>query len=280
MSNDQQTTLPRKLIGGVWELAHHTLMMVGLFVVAGGGYLLVQPQAVAQLNQGLTHWVMARKSAAEELQALAQKPVGGIVPVAAAEEAPMPSLTAPQKAVSTFLARRYSIAPAAMAQLVEGAWTVGKQEKLDPLLILAVISVESSFNPYAQSSVGATGLMQVMANVHRDKFEPFGGPQASLDPLANIRVGAVVLRDAIQRGGSVRTGLRYYVGASTPATEGGYADKVLAAKAELDKVAGVRPAAPQLTAKVPAQPATQATTTAQTRPARTPAAAGKGESLT
>ncbi|OYV40657.1 MAG: lytic transglycosylase [Thiomonas sp. 20-64-5] len=246
MLNAMQSALPRarRLMGGFWELTHQTLMMVGLFVVLGGAYLYFQPKAISSLDRGLTQWVMARKTAADELQALAQKPADALMTVAQAAPAPAnaaPELTAQQRTVSNWLARRYSIAPNAMAQLVSAAWTVGRQEKLDPLLILAVMAVESSFNPYAASGAGATGLMQVMAGVHRDKFAAFGGPQASIDPLANMRVGALVLKDAINRGGSVRTGLRYYVGATTDTTEGGYADKVLAEQVQLERVAGLSP---------------------------------------
>ncbi|MGA8008420.1 MAG: lytic transglycosylase domain-containing protein [Thiomonas sp.] len=245
MLNTMQTTLPgaRRLLGGFWELAHQTLMMVGLFVVAGGAYLYFQPSAVSSIDRGLTQWVMARKAAGEELQSLAQKPAGALLPVAQASQMPdaaLSALTPKQRTVSNWLAQRYSIAPNAMAQLVGAAWKVGQQEKLDPLLILSVMAVESSFNPFAASSVGATGLMQVMAGVHRDKFAPFGGPQASINPLANLRVGAVVLKDAINRGGSVRVGLRYYVGATSMATEGGYAVKVLGMQAQLERVAGVQ----------------------------------------
>lgn len=241
MLNSMQAALPaaRRLLSGFWDLTHQTLMMVGLFVVAGGAYLFFRPDAISVLDRGLTQWVLARKTAAEELQALAQKPGDVLVPAALAAPRPaQPTLDARQRVVSDWLARRYSIAPSAMAQLVSGAWTVGREQQLDPLLILAVMAVESSFNPYAQSSVGATGLMQVMAGVHRDKFAAFGGPQASIDPLANMRVGAVVLKDAIARGGSVRAGLRYYVGATSVAGGSGYADKVLAAQAQLQRIAG------------------------------------------
>jgi soluble lytic murein transglycosylase-like protein len=251
MMHVMQSALPRvrRLAGGFWELTHQTLMMVGLFVVAGGAYLYFQPQAMSTLDRGLTQWVLARKTAADALQALAQKPADALLPAAQAAATPTDTprqtawtaaLTPQQRAVSTWLARRYSIAPNAMAQLVSAAWVVGRQEKLDPLLILAVMAVESSFNPFAASSVGATGLMQVMAGVHSDKFAAFGGPQASIDPLANMRVGALVLKDAINRSGSVRAGLRAYVGATNDATEGGYADKVLAEQAQLQRIAGGR----------------------------------------
>jgi hypothetical protein len=287
MLNAMHSALPRarRVLGGFWELTHQTLMMVGLFVVLGGVYLYFQPKAVSMLDRGLTQWVMARKTAADELQALAQKPSDALMPAVQAAPVPplaTPELTPQQRAVSNWLARRYSIAPNAMAQLVSAAWTVGREEKLDPLLILAVMAVESSFNPYAASGAGATGLMQVMAGVHRDKFAPFGGPQASIDPLANLRVGAVVLKDAIKRGGSVRAGLRYYVGATTDTAEGGYADKVLAEQMQLERIAGMAPKATPLTA----QAATHGRATPNAAAARPtvaiepPPAAQKSSSLT
>ena len=86
MLNAMQSSLPRlrRLVGGFWELTHQTLMMVGLFVVAGGAYLYFQPQAMSSLDRGLTQWVMARKTASDELRALAQKPAGVLLSVAQA----------------------------------------------------------------------------------------------------------------------------------------------------------------------------------------------------
>ena len=80
------------------------------------------------------------------------------------------------------------------------------------------MAIESSFNPFAQSSVGAQGLMQVMTKVHDDKYEPFGGRHAAFDPVTNLRVGVQVLKECIARAGSLEAGLRYYVGAANLAT--------------------------------------------------------------
>jgi hypothetical protein len=114
--------------------------------------------------------------------------------------------------------------------------TTNHPEKLDPALILAVMAIESRFNPFAQSSVGAQGLMQVMKRVHDDKFEVFGGSLATFDPVTNLRVGVQVLRDCIARAGSVEDGLRYYVGAANAEEDSGYAARVLA---ELELLRGV-----------------------------------------
>ena len=99
------------------------------------------------------------------------------------------------------------------------------------------MAVESSFNPFAQSPVGAQGLMQVMTKVHDDKYEAFGGSHAAFDPVTNLRVGVQVLKECIARGGSLEAGLRSYVGAANSGEDGGYAVKVLAEQAILRLVA-------------------------------------------
>ena len=141
-----------------------------------------------------------------------------------------------QALVATYLARRYRVAQEPVGELVKAAFDTGREVGLDPLLLLAVMAIESGFNPYAESGVGAKGLMQVMSSVHSDKFEYFGGQTAALQPLANIKVGALVLKDCIARGGSVAGGLRLYVG-STSLDDGGYSAKVLAERSRLRDVA-------------------------------------------
>lgn len=146
-----------------------------------------------------------------------------------------------QAAVADYIARKYRVAAQATAQLVKAAYLTGREVGIDPLLILGVIAIESSFNPYAESGMGAQGLMQVMTKVHQDKYEAVGGVAAALNPYANIKIGALVLKDCIARAGSLEGGLKYYVGATT-ATDGGYGAKVLAERARLRQLIGVRAA--------------------------------------
>jgi len=141
-----------------------------------------------------------------------------------------------QALVATYLARRYRVAQEPVGELVKAAFDTGREVGIDPLLILAVMAIESGFNPFAESGVGAKGLMQVMSKVHSDKFQYFGGQRAALDPLANIKVGALVLKDCIARGGSLAGGLRLYVG-STSQDDGGYGAKVMAERGRLRDVA-------------------------------------------
>lgn len=146
-----------------------------------------------------------------------------------------------QALVATYLARRYRVAQELVGELVKAAFVTGREVGLDPLLLLAVMAIESGFNPYAESGVGAKGLMQVMSRVHSDKFDYFGGQTAALQPIVNIKVGALVLKDCIARGGSVAGGLRLYVGSTSP-NDGGYGAKVLAERARLRNVARARKA--------------------------------------
>ncbi|NML29354.1 transglycosylase SLT domain-containing protein [Paraburkholderia antibiotica] len=158
-----------------------------------------------------------------------------------------------QDLVSSYLARRYRVAQEPVSELVRAAFDTGREVGLDPLLLLSVMAIESGFNPYAESGVGAQGLMQVMSKVHSDKFQYFGGQGAALEPLTNIKVGALVLKDCIARGGSLPGGLRLYVG-STSQDDGGYGAKVMAERGRLRDVARGRkvpinaPQAPALTA--------------------------------
>ncbi len=161
-----------------------------------------------------------------------------------------------QAMVATYLSRRYRVAQEPVGELVKAAFDTGREVGLDPLLLLAVMAIESGFNPYAESGVGAQGLMQVMSKVHSDKFQYFGGQSAALDPLANIKVGALVLKDCIARGGSLPGGLRLYVG-STSQDDGGYGARVMAERGRLRDVARGRnvpvnaPQSPVTTASAP-----------------------------
>lgn len=134
--------------------------------------------------------------------------------------------------VTDYLARRYRVARAAVEPLIVAAQRAGHAAGVDPLLIVAVVGVESSFNPFAESPFGAQGLMQVVPRFHQDKIDGSLAEAPLLDPTENIRVGAQVLKEYIRRNGSLVAGLQQYGGAIDDPTEG-YANKVIAEKQRL-----------------------------------------------
>jgi len=134
-----------------------------------------------------------------------------------------------------YVKRRYRVSPEAVLPVFEVAELIGQERRIDPLLILAIIGVESGFNPFAESSMGARGLMQVIPRFHMDKVPDGTGSRQLFDPAVNIRVGVYVLEEAIRRRGGLTAGLQYYAGSSD--SDGGYASKVLAEKARLEKAA-------------------------------------------
>ena len=142
-----------------------------------------------------------------------------------------------QANIAMWLSRKYRVAPEPISALVAEAFAIAPRNRLDPTLILAVMAIESSFNPFAQSPVGAQGLMQVRTKIHTDKYDDYGGDLAAFDPISNLRVGVEVLRESIARNGSLEAGLRQYVGAANSGEDGGYIAKVLAEQQRLQEVA-------------------------------------------
>jgi Transglycosylase SLT domain len=222
---------------GALELGHNTLAMVGLLVVGTALFVAGQADLRHRVETVALGWLqdrhVARAEASGDLLAAVEEPDA----VARATAADPAGLSREQANVTRWLARRYKVAPEPLSRLVQEAWHIGERARLDPTLILAIMAIESSFNPFAQSPVGAQGLMQVMTRVHDDKYEPFGGVHAAFDPVTNLRVGVQVLKECIQRAGSLEAGLRFYVGAAISGEDGGYVARVLFEQGHLQRVA-------------------------------------------
>ncbi|MBL8287908.1 MAG: transglycosylase SLT domain-containing protein [Rubrivivax sp.] len=222
---------------GLLEVSHNTLALVGLAAVAVAAFGASRPELRHQAEVVALEWLQDRHEQRELAAGNVLAGLGEADAVTRATATDPGSLTKEQAAVAQWLARRYRVAAEPVAALVDEAWAVGRRAGLDPTLILAIIAIESSFNPFAQSPVGAQGLMQVMTRVHDDKYGPFGGTHAAFDPITNLRVGVQVLKDCIVRAGSVAEGLRHYVGAAMQDNDGGYASRVLAEQGFLRAVA-------------------------------------------
>jgi len=221
--------------------AQHTLTICGVSALVMLAVLYVRPDLAHALSKTLA------PQPAEATASVTAPPLTALMDAPAAqpnaEEAPttaeekkLMGSKKQQEWVTTWLSKRYRVASDATNMLVSTAYLTAREIKLDPLLILAVMAIESGLNPFAESPMGAQGLMQVMSKVHHEKFQDMGGLQAALNPVANIRVGSLILKDYVTRGGSVEAGLKSYVGAAAFETDDGYGSRVMAEYKRLQQV--------------------------------------------
>ncbi len=235
MTASRKFTLGLKILAsdiaqGILEITQNSFALVGLAVIFALIALTAHPELRQFGEVKLFGWLQTRQS---PMTAWA----GAMDAVDRATASNPQDLPKQQAAVAYWLSKKYRVAPEPLSALVTAAYEIGMHSKLDPTLLLAVMAVESGFNPFAQSPVGAQGLMQVMTQVHSDKYESFGGKLAAFDPLTNLRVGASVLQECISRAGSLEGGLKYYVGAANNEDDSGYAGRVMAEHSRLQLVA-------------------------------------------
>ncbi|MEQ1776011.1 MAG: transglycosylase SLT domain-containing protein [Burkholderiales bacterium] len=141
--------------------------------------------------------------------------------------------------VAEYMARKYFVSRQVVLDLVKTAHVVGRKYNVDPMLLVAVIAIESSFNPISESVAGAKGLMQIIPQYHPEKFTEFGGEQAVFDPHTNIAVGAKIIREYLQAAsGNLFTAMQTYAGA-LPDRDASYTHKVLNEKDRLDALMGL-----------------------------------------
>jgi len=250
MSLSMKLSLHKQLAVTAWQEASRdvaagaNMVTTKLFSIAGflllctGAALMVSEQA---RNQVLSAMLATAGTKTQSAPPKIDLPVIVIRPGRWSDwlaAAPTSRLAPEQENVARYLSRRYRVAEGAVRQIVSAAFTTGQSIGVDPMLILAVTAIESSMNPFAQSSVGAQGLMQVMTHLHSEKFQSHGGDHAALDPIANLRVGSEILKDLIARGGSVQRGLQLYVGAGNLPDDGGYSARVLSEQERIRIAAG------------------------------------------
>jgi hypothetical protein len=224
-------TVLNDIAQGFFLIGHNGLALVGVTVVMVMLTVYLRPDLRNSGEALLMSWLQERQT----------DTLGFATDIDAADRATANDprdLPKQQANLAYWLSRKYRVAPEPLSALIAEAYEVGPINQIEPTLILAVMAIESGFNPFAQSAMGAQGLMQVMTKVHFDKYEGFGGRFAAFDPVANLRVGVFVLKECITRaGGSVEGGLKFYVGASNSEMDGGYAQKVMVEHARLMLVA-------------------------------------------
>ena len=215
---------------GFFAITHNGLAVVGLSLFFFAVALTVRPDLRMVTEAKVISWLQERQY--DELGIATD--ADAVDRATATDPRDLPKQ---QANLAYWLSKKYRVAPEPLSALVAEAYDVGPSNQIEPTLILAVMAVESGFNPFAQSSVGAQGLMQVMTKVHEQKYQGFGGTLAAFDPVANLRVGVIVLKECINRAGSTEGGLKLYVGAGNMKDDQGYTAKVMAENARLQQVA-------------------------------------------
>lgn len=211
----------------VFHFAHGGLLMVGVLVVALLGYQLTRHGAEGVNPRLLFGVAEASASTGEDLALDVLYHEQDLVAVPDA-----------YTKVSGAIAKRFRVSPLVLNSLILTAKREGRVHNIDPLLILAVVTVESGFNPYAESVMGAQGLMQIIPRYHGDKISPDLGEAALFDPAENIRVGTMILREYLRSEGNLQAALQRYGGASSDPRLF-YSGKVLQEFERLRRIAGL-----------------------------------------
>lgn len=133
-----------------------------------------------------------------------------------------------QQAVASYIAKvnNAGLTKPQIAEIVKLVYAHAERIGAEPARLLAIIRVESRFNPKAISNHGAKGIMQVMARVHKDKLK--GRSPYNLE--ASVQVGSDIYKDCLERAkGNTHKALSYYSGGGGKA----YSRLVLAAEKDL-----------------------------------------------
>ncbi|MDP5210715.1 lytic transglycosylase domain-containing protein [Microbulbifer sp. 2205BS26-8] len=117
---------------------------------------------------------------------------------------------------------RYIKDPKERMQVLKAVHREATRAGLRPEIVLAVIQIESAFDPYAVSRVGAQGMMQVMPFWKKE----IGRPDDNLINMdTNLRYGCTILKHYIEKAkGNLANALAYYNGSYGRHT---YSSKVL-----------------------------------------------------
>ena len=215
---------------GFVEITRNSFALLGLMVVALTLTLAIRPQLQAVAMTELMAWFEARQlstswSGNSGFAALHRTTAGDPL-----------DLPAEQASLTYWLSRKYNVAPEPLSVLVAEAFQLGERSQIAPTLLLAIMAMESNFNPYAQSATGGQGLMQIQPQQQSDKLNSLGGSMATFDPLSNLRVGVRVLHELAIEKGSVQAGLAAYA-QSTQSRDSNYLDRVWQEEQRMARIA-------------------------------------------
>jgi soluble lytic murein transglycosylase-like protein len=213
---------------GFVEITRHSLALFGLAVVLVSVTFLAKPDLQSAASGALFLWLEIRQSESQE-----PTPQGNAANRSTAKDPK--TLTTEQLLVTRWLSRKYRVSPEPLGAMVSEAWALGARSQLPPSLILAIMAVQSRFNPFASGNPGQVGLMQIEMQAHTDSLAQFGGNLSAFDPLTNLRVGVRHLQGLIQQTDTLEDALALYGLSSGFNDEGQFVDRVLAEKVLIEK---------------------------------------------
>ncbi len=214
-------TFGRDIGRGFVSISHHSFAMLGLLALILCMLALARPEVRTLTVQSVQGWLFTRlhiSEAEDEQQQILLRSFA----------APSTELSPLQLKLVQAVRSKYKVAPEPLNAMVLEVFDLAERSALEATLILAVIGVESNYNPFANSPSGAKGLMQVIPQVHYEEFTPYGGVMAIFDPKTNLRIGVKILKECINLSGSVEEGLRLYkAGEESVSRETEYISRVM-----------------------------------------------------
>jgi hypothetical protein len=212
---------------GFVNISHHSFALLGLMAVLIALLALARPEIRTLTVQNVQSWLFKRLHITEEEDAKRQVLLRSLA-------AQSTELDPQQMALVQAIRSKYRVAPEPLNAIVLEVFDLANRAKLEPTLILAIIGIESNYNPFANSPIGAKGLMQVVPEVHSELFTPYGGTMAIFDPKTNLRIGVKILKKCIDLTGKLEDGLRLCkAGEDSLSLEEDYISRVFAEQARL-----------------------------------------------
>jgi soluble lytic murein transglycosylase-like protein len=157
------------------------------------------------------------------------------IPITAHKEEPLPHPVAPIVHVDTSAAliswirsHNPKISDKTARAILSSSTYWASIRGLDPLLVLSLIKIESRFNVFAVSNSNALGLMQYIPRWHKEKITQETNP---FDINSNISIGTLILKEYLDKHGTVEKALLKYNGALN--NPNNYASNVLKTRKEL-----------------------------------------------
>ena len=136
-----------------------------------------------------------------------------------------------EERTADYIRKKYNLTPKLAHSIANSVYSNAEELKLDPMILLGLIHVESTFRPNEVSSSGAMGLMQIIPSWHvkliLEAKNTFGLSTNLFTPEVNIWVGARIKKQYLnQYGGNLSRALLQYNG-SLKDPEKTYYHKVL-----------------------------------------------------